>query len=629
MNEGKLEIVKGWRDLHASNFPTPEGLWVTDKKPVREAILSYSALRNMYRRCSFVRPCVDAIVRTISGCRWAIVGRGMREDIGKLTRLFSIPNRNKTSFQLFIRQVLLDLVVLDEAYIEKVRSPVGEIVELNPLDASLVNPILDEEGVIEKFEYNSKKGIIELPARDVIFMRLYPRTNTIFGTSIIETILNEVVALMFSVKSIADAFEEDEIPPGILHLGKIGQEAYMRAKEAFRASRGERGKRQLAVVDNVDIVKWVDFSRPFREMQLAELIERVERIVYKNFGIFTMEMQNLRGLPIGTAREMHKITYSQLIRPIMKLMEDVFNREIVDEFDPRLKFEWVLEPVEDPETKARTLAVLVDRGIITKNEAREMLGFEPVPEGEGLIPRPAGRPPKLDTLALEDEEFDLERQLKPEKWDGRAYKSRIESMISDLKEKLTKIYSDYESRISRAIYEKKPLKFIEEIIMKLEDAYERTFKEAARRQAALARRMVTDAQGFDRAGGTWLTARQRELYEKALDQRARMIPDLMRKSELAYANRDVRILLQEFGRVRRFWVDSASSAIGNAIWKVIQPFLEATKKKYRWVAIIDERTCSQCRMLNGEEFIPTEDHIYPKDPSLPCNGNCRCWLDEV
>jgi len=615
-------LERGWRDLHASNFPTPEGLWVSDRKPVRAAILSYSTLRDMYRRCSFIRPCVDAIIRTISGCRWAIVGRGPQDIRNRVIRLFSFPNPNKMTFQLFIRQVLMDLVVLDEAYIEKVRSPTGEIVELYPLDASLVNPLLDEEGNIEAFEVTKKEGLVELSAKDVIYMRLYPRTNSQFGTPIIETIVNEVVALMYSVKTIADAFEEDEIPPGILHLGKIGIEAYNRAKEAFRESRGERGKRTMAVIDNVDICKWVDFTRPFREMQLAELIERIERIVYKNFGIFTMEMQNLRGLPIGTAREMHKITYSQLIRPIMRLIEDFFNTEIVKEFWVDLSFEWILEPVEDPETKARTLAVLVDRGIITKNEAREMLGLEILPEGEGLQPRPVGRPPKLETFSE-----DIEMQLKPKKFDGKEIARLSAGMTADLRDRLEGIYDDYERRISDAIRKGRSMPYIERLVLEFEDKYTDILREFARRQAKLSRRIICDILGRDIGGGAWERARERFIMSQWDRMRGRMLPEILSKAELAFANKDWGIFRTALASAKVSWVTRLAGGLVNLVWSAIEPWLIQYKKKVRWMGILDERTCPDCEERIGEEFIPEEDFIWPKSPELQCNGNCRCWIE--
>ena len=98
-------------------------------------------------------------------------------------------------------------------------------------------------------------------------------TYTYLTLPIIETIVNEISLILLATKSIAWAFMNDEIPTGLLHLGSIGAEALERAKQSFQETRGiAYGGTKLKVVDNVDQVEWIPFQRPFREMQLAQLL---------------------------------------------------------------------------------------------------------------------------------------------------------------------------------------------------------------------------------------------------------------------------------------------------------------------------------------------------------------------
>jgi hypothetical protein len=300
------------------------------------------------------------------------------------------PNISKETWPTLIQKFLTDLLVIDQAVIEKVRSLNGTIQEVYARDATQFKPVLDyTRSYITYFkqEVTDNKGKVIAKVShdvdDIIWTVQFPRTYSSYGTPIIETIVNEVSTLMFSSQSIARGFVDDEIPNGVLWLDQIGKKAYQRAKAQFEANRGEKGKRQLKVIDNVGQAGWIPFTRPFREMQLAELTVIIADIVNKNFGVSAMDLGNAKGLTRSTSDAQSKSSRSKLFRPLVNLLTLKLNQELVKEITPDAELSFVLEPVVD----ASTAKELSDAGIITKNEARAVLNFDKVEGGDALAVR--------------------------------------------------------------------------------------------------------------------------------------------------------------------------------------------------------------------------------------------------
>jgi len=131
------EVVRGWREDHATKYMFPGEV----KIPVfRPGELSVETLRKIYKKSSTVRPCVDALVRTISNFQFRIFSvNGVSEQLfQKVNRLFENPNLSNETFRQILQKLLLDLLVLDAAFLQKVRNLKGEICELYAIDAGSI-----------------------------------------------------------------------------------------------------------------------------------------------------------------------------------------------------------------------------------------------------------------------------------------------------------------------------------------------------------------------------------------------------------------------------------------------------------------------------------------------------------
>lgn len=354
----------------------------------RPTRLSYSQLFKIYSRSSAVRASVDAITRQVTSIPFDFVPKPgcnvSQKRLDEVTEFFEDPNSNNETFRQLLTKVLTDVLVYDAGVIEKVLGPTGKLLEIYARDGSTFRPVVDEHGVLLKYKQEvAGKDPVEFNRDEIIYLMLYPSTNTCYGHPIIESIVDEVASLMFANQQIADSFTKDEIPPGILNLGQIGKEAYERAKQDFERKRGEASKLAIRVVYGTPKVEWVALKRPNREMQLDELRSSIERIIFRNFGLMPIEYGESHELNRSTAIFQLRVSETRLLIPILNMLSSYINKEILEFAGyPDVMIRFKRRIFEDEEGESRAAARYVTNGIKSINEVRAERGLTAIEGGD-------------------------------------------------------------------------------------------------------------------------------------------------------------------------------------------------------------------------------------------------------
>jgi len=358
-----------------------------------------STLRQMYKYTSVVRSCVDGIVRIITSLPWTITyiaaetnsgftpSAAQRERREELIAFLKKPNVNPETSRSFWSKFLEDLLVLDIASIEKVYNiPKSKILELVVRDASTIIPRLTREGVLYRYDQvlsGGERSTVKFTPDEMIFSILNPTSYSYVGTPILESIVNETAAVLYSTKYIANSFTDDEIPPGILHLGHIGTKAYERLKDSFETERGEHSRNKMKVVDNVDIVEWIELTRKEMEKELSALIGAVERIIIRSFGWAISEMGTIQDINRSTAQVQERAP-SRLLVPCAKIIAEVINEDLLATLGDQetFKFQWMLPRWGDVNKMALADKNYIASGVKTINDVRKLEGLDPIPGGD-------------------------------------------------------------------------------------------------------------------------------------------------------------------------------------------------------------------------------------------------------
>ena len=360
--------------------------------------LPFLTCRRIYRKSSTVRACVDAIVREVCNLPWDIRpkadSQASPEEINRQRKIardfFDNPNFDQESFRQLLTKFVEDLLVLDAGVIEKVWSiDKTKLLEIVARDGAEYVPIVDNLGYLLGYEQRPEimiGNIIPFSRDEIIYLMLFPQTDSIFGLPIIESIVNEVATLLYAIDFIGTSFTEDEIPPGILNLGSIGKEAYERFKDDVREKRGTKKERMLRVIYGTDKVQWVDLKRANREMQTAELLTRIERIVYRNFGITPVEMGQTEKVPRASAEVQLQVSEDRMMSPVMNAINFAFNQDVVPALGCPDVFFLLLprDKKEDDERESRAAQNYKEAGIASADEVRKRyLDLPPLPNGSG------------------------------------------------------------------------------------------------------------------------------------------------------------------------------------------------------------------------------------------------------
>ncbi len=353
----------------------------------RTGRISDNLLETLYLRTSKLRECVDGIAREVSSHEITLIPllEDVPKEFWKAIKIFSISffsqvNRKYDNFRILIEKIVRDLLVFSRAFVEKVRDKNGNVVELYVRDPKYIIIQKDEHGVITSFTQNLQGKKVEFDPKDIIYFTFNPCSYDDYGLSIIEGILDEIATLILANRTIANHIFDDTVPPGVLVLGEIGEEAYERLKAMF-TNPAERNK--LKVIRNIDPseVSWIKLDRSLSSDQKIDyLLDRLDEIIMKAFQIPLDKTMSSR----GGAEMTDKIAKSKLITPLVKLLEDKFTYELfVSEFKLPVQLQFIKSTLNAQEFYdiSRGTALLVNSGVINANEARQNLGLLPISSG--------------------------------------------------------------------------------------------------------------------------------------------------------------------------------------------------------------------------------------------------------
>jgi len=383
---------------------------------LNDRLLSANDCWTLYQRCVEVRSCVNGIALRVSGAPWRIVPRipstdprheAVREACESVRRFLTAPTADgSTTWATYLIKVVIDACTFGASATELVENQRRELAELNALRGSDVLPLRDEFGVVLGYRqdpaFSAATGAItvsssrEYPTFEpsaIVFFELFPNTTDPRPLPILESIFNECLTILSAAHHVLVASDADEIPPGILVMAGVADKAIDRLRQDFEAKGGQDHKIRIAQAANAQAmgVQWVQMTRSMRDQELKDVVDKTRRAIWRAFGVMPIEQGETDGAPRASTETQVDVSTSHLLDPLLDRIEEIVNTRIVPRLiDPELaglvKYEFVRERKRsEAATAALATAIgsMVDRGVITRNEARAMIS-------EALLPLDGG-----------------------------------------------------------------------------------------------------------------------------------------------------------------------------------------------------------------------------------------------
>lgn len=366
-------------------------------------LLTTEQIFEIYRRVPDVRAAVDSVARRIATTDFYVqpvegsIPDKMAEEALEvsraLTRWFRAPMLGKP-WQTWATMVVNDLLLYDATAWEKVKDSKGMLEEVFPTRGDDWWPVIDRNGRVTGMEQRVNGIATSYAPEEIVYLNLFPNTSTPRGMPLVETVVTEVISILRGAERAMLTLDASEIPPGILFLTGVAGKAAEDTIQSFVRDRGKDHKMRVLHFPQkgAGSAEWLRLDSSPKELEMREVIDQIRRTIWRVFGVFPVEMGATDGMPRATAEVQIDASSSHLIVPVLELLQETITTQILpllveEKWVGLLEFSFDftrdLSPSEE-KAKADTDGVLVDKGILTRNEVRANRGYRPVEGGEVL-----------------------------------------------------------------------------------------------------------------------------------------------------------------------------------------------------------------------------------------------------
>ena len=367
-------------------------------EPSREKVVNYE---RAYEDLEIVNRGVNLIVDDASEIPIAVTGQvqGMSSVVKgiKRSRVDLLLNKEPNPFQdisTFRRNLITDYLLDGNIFIY------FDGVHMYHLPANKVTIHASDTTYIEKFTFNeqvSYKPSEIIHVKDNSFYSIYR------GVSRLKPALRTMI-LMRSMRDFQDNFFKNGAVPGLVLKSpntlseKIKERMIQSWSARYRPDAG--GRRPLILDGGIEIDSVANVN--FKELDFQSAIAENEKIILKALGVPPIMLDSGNNANIRPNMRMY---YLETILPIVRKINFAMERH----FGFKCQEDITNIPALQPELRDQSqyYSALVNTGIISPNEARDALGFDPVEgyddlrvpaniAGSASNPDEGGRPPEGD-----------------------------------------------------------------------------------------------------------------------------------------------------------------------------------------------------------------------------------------
>lgn len=351
---------------------------------------NYVAFTNEgYSTCPYVYSCINKISKSCAGIDLYVTTEGKEVENHPLQKLIEKPNPFISGVE-FIESLWNYLLISGNTYIQKISvgNSVRELYLLRPDRVQIIPSTSGDK--ISHYSYSINGKVMNIAPEDILHITLFNPLDDYYGLSPIQVAALSIDNNNGAKKWNTSVLQNAGMPSGILEFAeKLEEDDYNRVTEAYRNDYGGfKNAGKIIVIDGTrdSGVKWTPLSLSAQEISWIEGLKLSTREIALIFNIPPELIGDTENKTYSNYKEARKYFYLENILPnmdwlISKLNSGIgksFNAEIVyDKDDIEALYEG-RELLWDIAIKAK------DSGIITPNEARELIGYTPVSGGDDL-----------------------------------------------------------------------------------------------------------------------------------------------------------------------------------------------------------------------------------------------------
>lgn len=307
----------------------------------------------------------------------------------------------------------LHVNVKKDIVLEMIKQDVKIPKDLQLLKASTIKINFDETGKVTSYEQAVQGKTRVFAAKDIIHLSLMHIGGQPYGFTPLEPLLRDIATLIFAKEFAGKYFENDGIPYFMFNLPKAapGGREYEQLKTDLKELQKLKNKYKAIVTTGE--VNSTQINKFNKDMEFAKLIQHFTQIVLMALGVpahrinLTIDVRQIGGA-VNRAYEGYykKISFTQL------MIGQSLNGGLWEDFSVTMKFRESYKI--DELREAQIVQILTQGGLVTVEEARELMGLEPA--------KPSGTEPTPSAPAFGNVATDVNQRAQakdPNKVDGK------------------------------------------------------------------------------------------------------------------------------------------------------------------------------------------------------------------
>ena len=311
--------------------------------------------------------------------------------------LLQNPNPNMTA-NLMNNYIVTSVAVYGDAFLLKLRNESGQVLQLIPLLADMVEVKGNNEQLITKYEYKQKGNTLEIPPEDMIHLRerIDPRNHR-RGLSPLRSVMVEILGDAAASQMAAALVKNTGVPSVVISpkndLAMTSDEAENIAEVFGRRFGGENRGRPLVISGGEVDIQTLSFSP--KDLEIGKLRYINEERVSAVLGVPAILAGLGAGLERATysnAKELREFFTEQKLIPMWNHFANEFTKQLLlEDFEtnPAYCFKYDLSNVralsQDEDATMARIVQGYNAGFITVNEARQANQLPPLDNGDYFV----------------------------------------------------------------------------------------------------------------------------------------------------------------------------------------------------------------------------------------------------
>lgn len=343
-----------------------------------------------YKSIIWVYRCVQEIANRVSSVPWGVFKKNAKGENIELTnhslnQLLLYPNE-EMSWKDFLEWWVIYMFVSGNAYVVKGRSKkLNGLTFLRP-DRIKIEP--DSRGDVKNYAYKVNGVDYNIDPRDMTHFKFPDPTDDYYGLSPIFVAARTCETELDALKWNRNLLRNEARPGGALKTqDELSDDAYNKLKTSIQEMQGTTHAGKPMILEGG--LDWVRMSLTQQEADFIALKKLNREEICAAMGVPPVIVGVLDHATYSNFEQAERSFWNQTIMPTLRKFRDRFNVSIAAGFGEGIFIDYVLDHIEALQESQDNLHKRIRddfrSGLLSQNEAREMIGYEKIKNGNFYI----------------------------------------------------------------------------------------------------------------------------------------------------------------------------------------------------------------------------------------------------